>query len=34
VDAATLKPQRITLADGKTIDLKLPQGWRMAPRSG
>ena len=25
-DAATLKPQRITLADGKTIDLKLPQG--------
>ena len=22
----TLKPQRITLADGKTIDLKLPQG--------
>ena len=25
-DAATLKPQRITLADGKTIDLKLPEG--------
>ncbi|MXO60573.1 DnaJ domain-containing protein [Altererythrobacter salegens] len=25
-DAATLKEQRITLADGKTIDLKLPQG--------
>ncbi|MCK9541800.1 MAG: DnaJ domain-containing protein [Novosphingobium sp.] len=25
-DAATLAPQRITLADGKTIDLKLPQG--------
>ena len=25
-DAVTLKPQRITLADGKTIDLKLPQG--------
>lgn len=25
-DAATLKPQRITLADGKTIDLKLPNG--------
>ena len=24
--AATLKPQRITLADGKTIDLKLPNG--------
>lgn len=26
VDAAALKPQRITLADGKTIDLKLPEG--------
>ena len=26
VDAATLKPQRITLADGKTIDMKLPKG--------
>ena len=26
VDAATLKDQRITLADGKTIDLKLPTG--------
>jgi DnaJ-class molecular chaperone len=26
VDAVTLKPQRITLADSKTIDLKLPQG--------
>lgn len=25
-DAATLKPQRITLADGATIDLKLPAG--------
>ncbi|GGB58945.1 molecular chaperone DnaJ [Blastomonas aquatica] len=25
-DAAALKPQRITLADGKTIDLKLPHG--------
>lgn len=25
-DAATLKPQRITLSDGKTIDLKLPPG--------
>ena len=25
-DAATLKAQRITLADGKTIDLKLPEG--------
>ncbi len=26
IDAVTLKPQRITLADGKTIDLKLPKG--------
>jgi DnaJ-class molecular chaperone len=26
VDAVALKPQRITLSDGKTIDLKLPQG--------
>ncbi|TIX49195.1 DnaJ C-terminal domain-containing protein [Alteraurantiacibacter aquimixticola] len=26
VDAATLKAQRITLGDGKTIDLKLPSG--------
>jgi DnaJ-class molecular chaperone len=26
VDAATSKPQRIKLADGKTIDLKLPNG--------
>jgi DnaJ-class molecular chaperone len=26
VDAATQKPQRITLGDGKTIDLKLPNG--------
>ena len=26
VDAATLTPQRIMLADGKTIDLKLPNG--------
>ncbi len=25
-DAATLSPQRITLSDGKTIDLKLPAG--------
>ena len=25
-DAATLAPQRITLGDGKTIDLKLPAG--------
>ncbi|RKF19098.1 J domain-containing protein [Altericroceibacterium spongiae] len=26
IDAATLSPQRITLSDGKTIDLKLPAG--------
>ena len=26
IDAATLAPQRITLADGKAIDLKLPKG--------
>lgn len=26
IDAATLAPQRITLQDGKTIDLKLPAG--------
>ena len=26
IDAAMLKPQRITLADGKTIDMKLPKG--------
>ena len=26
IDAATLAPQRITLADGKTLDLKLPAG--------
>ena len=26
VDAAAMKPQRVTLADGKTIDLKLPKG--------
>jgi len=25
-DAAALKPQRVTLADGKTIDIKLPAG--------
>jgi DnaJ-class molecular chaperone len=32
VDAATLKPQRITLADGKTIDLKLPKGLEDGTR--
>ena len=26
VDAATLQPQRVTLADGRTLDLKLPAG--------
>jgi DnaJ-class molecular chaperone len=26
IDAVALKPQRISLADGKTIDLKLPKG--------
>ncbi len=26
VDAATLEPQRVTLSDGKTLDLKLPPG--------
>jgi len=26
VDAATLAPQRVTLADGRTLDLKLPAG--------
>ena len=32
VDAAALKPQRITLADGKTIDLKLPNGLEDGTR--
>jgi DnaJ-class molecular chaperone len=32
VDAATLAPQRITLADGKTIDLKLPKGLEDGTR--
>jgi DnaJ-class molecular chaperone len=32
IDAATLAPQRITLADGKTIDLKLPQGLEDGTR--
>jgi len=31
-DAVGLKPQRITLADGKTIDLKLPQGLEDGAR--
>jgi DnaJ-class molecular chaperone len=32
VDAATLAPQRITLSDGKTIDLKLPKGLEDGTR--
>jgi DnaJ-class molecular chaperone len=32
VDAVALKPQRITLSDGKTIDLKLPQGLEDGTR--
>ncbi|MBA3835733.1 MAG: J domain-containing protein, partial [Sphingomonas sp.] len=32
VDAATLEPQRITLSDGKTIDLKLPKGLEEGTR--
>ena len=32
IDAATLAPQRITLADGKTIDLKLPKGLEDGTR--
>ena len=32
VDAATLRPQRITLADGKTIDMKLPKGLEDGTR--
>jgi DnaJ-class molecular chaperone len=31
-DAVALKPQRITLADGKTIDLKLPPGLEDGTR--
>jgi len=31
-DAVALKPQRIALADGKTIDLKLPQGLEDGTR--
>jgi DnaJ-class molecular chaperone len=31
-DAVALKPQRITLADGKTIDLKLPRGLEDATK--
>jgi DnaJ-class molecular chaperone len=31
-EAVVLKPQRITLADGKTIDVKLPQGLEEGTR--
>ena len=31
-DAVALKPQRVTLADGKTIDLKLPKGLEDGTR--
>ena len=32
VDAVALKPQRITLGDGKTIDLKLPKGLNASSK--
>ena len=32
IDAVALKPQRITLADGKTIDVKLPKGVESGTR--
>ncbi len=32
IDAALLAPQRITLADGKTIDVKLPKGLEEGTR--
>jgi DnaJ-class molecular chaperone len=32
IDAVALKPQRITLADGKTIDVKLPKGLENGTR--
>ena len=32
IDAVTLKPQRIALADGKTIDVKLPRGLENGAR--
>jgi DnaJ-class molecular chaperone len=32
IDAVALKPQRITLSDGKTIDLKLPKGLEDGTR--
>jgi DnaJ-class molecular chaperone len=32
IDAVTMKPQRITLADGKTIDVKLPKGVENGTR--
>jgi DnaJ-class molecular chaperone len=32
IDAATLKPQRVTLQAGKTVDLKLPKGVESGTR--
>ena len=32
VDAATLKPQRVTLGSGRTVDLKLPKGLEDGAR--
>lgn len=32
VDAATLKPQRVTLASGRTVDVKLPKGVESGTR--
>ncbi|HET7709776.1 MAG TPA: DnaJ C-terminal domain-containing protein [Sphingomicrobium sp.] len=32
IDAVTLAPQRVTLSDGKTIDLKLPKGVEEGTR--
>ena len=32
IDAATLKPQRVTLASGRTIDVKLPKGVENGTR--
>ena len=32
IDAATLKPQRVTLSSGKTIDVKLPNGVETGTR--
>ena len=32
IDAATLKPQRVTLASGRTVDVKLPKGVESGTR--